>query len=126
MFSWIIQATLISIIFILLVHHLIQILKDTLTYPKTKDLVNVPSKKYEDIYHVLNQNRASSDTTSIHTLDNISMSREKLLPDFETNQSVVEDESAMKNELKNFIKRQQQPTPASQASSTSQIPQSYA
>lgn len=125
MFSWIIQATLISIIFILLIHHLIQLLKDTLTYPKTKDLVNVPSKKYEDIYHVLNRNRASSDTTSIHTLDNISMSREKLLPDFEQNSSVVEDESAMKNELKNFIKRQQQPTPA-QASNSSHIPQSYA
>ena len=124
MFSWIIQATLISIIFILLVHHLIQLLKDTLTYPKTKDLVNVPSKKYEDIYHVLNQSRASSDTTSIHTLDNISMSREKLLPDFEPSPSVVDDDSAMKNELKNFIKRQQQP-PAS-ASNSSQIPQSYA
>lgn len=123
MFSWIIQATIVSIIFILLVHHLIQLLKDTLTYPKTKDLVNVPSKKYEDIYHVLNQSRASSDTTSIHTLDNISMSREKLLPDFEPSPSVVDDESAMKNELKNFIKRQQQPAPVS---NSSQIPQSYA
>ena len=125
MFSWIIQATLISMIFILLVHHLIQLLKDTLTYPKTKDLVNVPSKKYEDIYHVLNQSRASSDTTSIHTLDNISMSREKLLPDFVSNPSVVDDDSAMKNELKNFIKRQQQQQPAP-ASNSSQIPQSYA
>jgi hypothetical protein len=125
MFSWIIQATIVSIIFILLVHHLIQLLKDTLTYPKTKDLVNVPSKKYEDIYHVLNQSRASSDTTSIHTLDNISMSREKLLPDFEPSPSVVDDESAMKNELKNFIKRQQQQPPAP-ASNSSHIPQSYA
>ena len=125
MFSWIIQATLISMIFILLVHHLIQLLKDTLTYPKTKDLVNVPSKKYEDIYYVLNQSRASSDTTSIHTLDNISMSREKLLPDFVSNPSVVDDDSAMKNELKNFIKRQQQQQPAP-ASNSSQIPQSYA
>jgi len=124
MFSWIIQATLISIIFILLIHHLIQLLKDTLTYPKTKDLVNVPSKKYEDIYHVLNRNRASSDTTSIHTLDNISMSREKLLPDFEPNPSVVHDETDMKNELKNFIKRQQQPQ--APASNSSHIPQSYA
>ena len=104
---------------------MIQLLKDTLTYPKTKDLVNVPSKKYEDIYHVLNQSRANSDTTSIHTLDNISMSREKLLPDFEPNPSVVDDESAMKNELKNFIKRQQQQPPAP-VSSSSQIPQSYA
>ena len=74
MFSWVIQATFISIIFILLVHHLIQILKDTLTYPKVKDLVNVPTKKYEDIYNTLNQGLGQSrdrfsDTTPIHNLD---------------------------------------------------------
>jgi len=105
MFSWIIQATFLSIIFILLVHHLIQLLKDTLTYPKTKDLVNIPSKKYEDIYHVLNESR-TSDTTSIHTLDNLS--KERLLPTFEINKNDI-DENAMKNELKNFIKKQQHP-----------------
>ena len=108
MFSWVIQATFISIIFILLVHHLIQILKDTLTYPKVKDLVNVPTKKYEDIYNVLNQGLGqsrdrSSDTTPIHNLD---IYTDKLLPDLETNQPVGDDNN-MKNELKNFIKKQQ-------------------
>lgn len=109
MFSWVIQATFISIIFILLVHHLIQILKDTLTYPKVKDLVNVPTKKYEDIYNVLNQGVVgqsrdrSSDTTPIHNLD---IYTEKLLPDPELNQ-LSNDDNNMKNELKNFIKKQQ-------------------
>lgn len=108
MFSWVIQATFISIIFILLVHHLIQILKDTLTYPKVKDLVNVPTKKYEDIYNVLNQGLGqsrdlSSDTTPIHNLD---IYTDKLLPDVASN-----DDNNMKNELKNFIKKQQH-TPA--------------
>ena len=108
MFSWVIQATFISIIFILLVHHLIQVLKDTLTYPKVKDLVNVPTKKYEDIYNVLNQCQGqsrdqSSDTTPIHNLD---IYTDKLLPDLETNQSAGDDNN-MKNELKNFIKKQQ-------------------
>ena len=109
MFSWVIQATFISIIFILLVHHLIQILKDTLTYPKVKDLVNVPTKKYEDIYNVLNQvvvgqsRDRSSDTTSIHNLD---IYTDKLLPDLETTKP-VDDDNNMKNELKNFIKKQQ-------------------
>jgi len=109
MFSWVIQATFISIIFILLVHHLIQILKDTLTYPKVKDLVNVPTKKYEDIYNVLNQvvvgqsRDRSSDTTPIHNLD---IYTDKLLPDLETTKP-VDDDNNMKNELKNFIKKQQ-------------------
>ena len=108
MFSWVIQATFISIIFILLVHHLIQILKDTLTYPKVKDLVNIPTKKYEDIYNVLNQGLGqsrdrSSDTTPIHNLD---IYTDKLLPDPELNQ-LSNDDNNMKNELKNFIKKQQ-------------------
>ena len=109
MFSWVIQATFISIIFILLVHHLIQILKDTLTYPKVKDLVNVPTKKYEDIYNVLNQGLGqkshdrSSDTTPIHHLD---IYRDNLLPDIEVT-TPAGDDNNMKNELKNFIKKQQ-------------------
>ncbi len=108
MFSWVIQATFISIIFILLVHHLIQILKDTLTYPKVKDLVNIPTKKYEDIYNVLNQGASqsrdqSSDTTPIHNLD---IYTDKLLPDFEASKPAADDNN-MKNELKNFIKKQQ-------------------
>ncbi len=108
MFSWVIQATFISIIFILLVHHLIQVLKDILTYPKVKDLVNVPTKKYEDIYNVLNQSLGqsrdqSSDTTPIHHLD---IYTDKLLPDIEATKPAG-DNNNMKNELKNFIKKQQ-------------------
>ncbi len=110
MISWIIQVTCISIIFILIVHHLVQLLKDTLTYPKTKDLVNVPTKKYEDIYNVLNQSQDRhsnySDTTPIHSLD-ISIPREQLLPSFEVNKETG-PENNMKSELKNFIKKQQQ------------------
>jgi hypothetical protein len=107
MISWVIQVTCISIIFILIVHHLVQLLKDTLTYPKTKDLVNVPTKKYEDIYNVLNQSHdRHTDTTSIHSLD-ISIPREKLLPNFDLNNEPT-TETNMKSELKNFIKKQQQ------------------
>ena len=106
MFSWVIQATFISLIFILLIHHLIQILKDTLTYPKVKDLVNVPTKKYEDIYNVINNDPGQvqySDTTPINNLD---IYTDKLLPDPEVNRP-TQDDNNMKNELKNFIKKQQ-------------------
>jgi hypothetical protein len=46
MLSWTIQITIISLIFILLLHHLFQFFKNTLTVPKVKDLVNSPHKKY--------------------------------------------------------------------------------
>jgi hypothetical protein len=120
MFSWILQTTFISIIFILLVHHLIQVLKDTLTYPKTKDLVNIPTKKYEDIYNVLNRSQGQSPfqnqnqiNESLHTTPiqniNIDISREELLPKFES-ASAPKYDNNMKNELKNFIKKQQHQT----------------
>jgi hypothetical protein len=114
MFSWIIQATFISLIFILLIHHLIQILKDTLTYPKVKDLVNVPTKKYENIYNMINQDQGQpvqssdttpSDSTPIHSLD---IYTDKLLPDIEIKKPAdTANDNNMKNELKNFIKKQQ-------------------
>jgi len=72
-----------------------------------KDLVNVPTKKYEDIYNVLNQGLVldrSSDTTPIHNLD---IYTDKLLPDLETSKPMGDDDNNMKNELKNFIKKQQ-------------------
>lgn len=53
MLSWTLQITIISIIFIFLVHHLINFFKSTLTVPKIKDLVNSPNKKYEQIYNTI-------------------------------------------------------------------------
>ena len=47
MLTWIIQISLISIIFIFLVHHILMFFKKKLTVPKIKDLVNSPNKKYE-------------------------------------------------------------------------------
>ena len=59
MLSWIIQITLISIIFIFLVHHLILFFKSTLTVPKIKDLVNSPNQKYQHIYDTISNNSSS-------------------------------------------------------------------
>ena len=47
MLSWIIQMSIISIVFIFLIHHLLSFFKTTLTVPKVKDLVNSPSQKYQ-------------------------------------------------------------------------------
>jgi hypothetical protein len=70
--------------------------------------VNVPTKKYENIYNVINQSIGqthdrSSDTTPIHDLD---IYTDKLLPDIEAT-TPAGDDNNMKNELKNFIKKQQ-------------------
>ena len=53
MLFWTIKITVISIIFIFLVHYLINFFKSVLTVPKIKDLVNSPNKKYESMYNTI-------------------------------------------------------------------------
>lgn len=58
MILWTFQITIISVVLILLVHHLIVFFKNTLTVPKVKDLVNAPMMKYEDMYHIIHQEKS--------------------------------------------------------------------
>ena len=46
-----------SIILICLVHYLFQYLKDVLTVPKIKYIINEPIKKYQNIYEIINQEK---------------------------------------------------------------------
>ena len=91
MLTWIIQISLISIIFIFLVHHLLMFFKTTLTVPKIKDLVNSPNQKYQNIYDTISHNSSSGGYTDID-----------LLP----SDNFANNESTMKNELKSFLKKQ--------------------
>ena len=95
MLSWIIQITIISVILIFLVHHLINFFKSTLTVPKLKDLVNSPNKKYENIFDLLKNNSNNSNNSNTKFVD---YSLIELLP--------TQEEPSMKNELKNFLKKQ--------------------
>jgi len=92
MLTWILQISLISIIFILLVHHLLMFFKKTLTVPKIKDLVNSPNQKYQNIYDTISHNTSNGGYTDIDLLPNDNTS---------SNES-----DTMKNELKSFLKKQ--------------------
>jgi hypothetical protein len=98
MLSLIIKVSIISIIFILLIHNLIHFFKNTLTVPKIKDLVNFPQQKYIDI-----QNIISSENYQIDILnENSSYSVIDLLPNINENKT----NDLMKDELKSFLKDQ--------------------
>jgi len=94
MLFWTIRITLISIILIFLVHHLINFFKSTLTVPKIKDLVNSPSQKYENMFHIIG--KVNSNTSPSNYVNDFTSS--DLLP--------KPDEQNMKSELKNFLKKQ--------------------
>lgn len=91
MIAWVIQISIISFLFIFLVHHLITFLKSTLTIPKIKDLVDSPSQKYKNIYAQLSNNSNKFN-------DEFQPPKEKAQPQIK--------ESSMKRDLKSFLKKQ--------------------
>ena len=106
MLSWIIQITIISIVLIFLVHYLFNFFKETLTVPKIKDLVNVPNKKYENMYNIISKNDEPANYTSIDLLP--SQPFENVKPKSDESH----DADSMKNELKSFLKKQlKEPVP---------------
>ena len=100
MMLWILQTTIISILLIFLVHHLILFFKSMLTVPKIKDLVNNPKQKYEEIYNTIQNSNGLHNETILNTnLNTNEYTMIDLLPKKETNDD-------MKNELKDFLKKQ--------------------
>ncbi len=82
--------TIISLILIMLIHHLFNFFRDTLTVPKVKDLVKQPQDSYKHIETL--SKPSESNTTSIKEINSI-----------KENLSIESETDNMKNELKNFF-----------------------
>ena len=95
MLYWIVQSTVISIVLILLVHHLFNFFRATLTVPKIKDLVNTSTQKYDNMFHIIS--KGNNNESDINVSDHYGYTTQDLLPKPETD---------MKSELKNFLKKQ--------------------
>ena len=108
MFIWAIKISILSVVFIFLVHYLINFFKNNLTVPKIKDLVNVSAQKYDNMYSVIGkqQHQHSSNEYNINKKEEpqeLGYTDFDLLP--QPNSSSEENES-MKDELKLFLKTQ--------------------
>ena len=115
MLSWIIQATIISIVLIFLVHYLFNFFKSTLTVPKIKDLVNTPTQKYDNMFSIISKgnydnNLVTNTNSNTNLSDNYEYTMKDLLP---------KPENDMKSELKNFLKKQLSSNDSSSINSTS-------
>jgi hypothetical protein len=107
MLFWTVQTIIISIIFIFLVHHLITYFKQILTVPRTKDLVNSPIQKYNDMFKIISNGYNSSPSPTINVSDYIpKQSEQSFLPQQEPVPLTTETKTSMKNELKSFLKKQ--------------------
>jgi hypothetical protein len=101
MLFWLIKIITMSIILILLIHHIIHFLKSTFTIPKTKDLVTTTQKSYENIYNTINTNNTSAPNTS----DTNKEKEFTLISSLPTDPTLNNDlKNDLKTELKNFIK----------------------
>lgn len=100
----ILKYTLYSLLIIVCFHYIYDFLKNTLTIPKTIDLVNKPINIYDNIYKTLNtsktnivndENIINKEMNNINNINNIS-SIDNINNDDNFN-------SIMKKELKNFF-----------------------
>lgn len=81
MLYWTIQWIIISLILIILLHNLYTFLKNTLTFPKVKDLVNRPTQRYNELLSTIKNDNA----------------------DFKPTTKLPSENEGMKNELKHFL-----------------------
>lgn len=91
MFFNIIYTTIVSIIIIFVVHNIFNYLKNTLTAPKVKDLINRPKFEYDKINNLLNSEE------NLNKVDSENYKTSK----FEKSQI---DTQEIKSELKDFFK----------------------
>ena len=103
MLFWTVQAIIISIIFIFLVHHLITYFKQILTVPRTKDLVNSPIQKYNDMFKIISNSNTSS---AINVNNYLPINIEDTILPQQVQGVTSETKNSMKNELKSFLKKQ--------------------
>ena len=57
MLIFIIQQVILSLILIFMIHYIYVFLRENLTQPKIKDLVNKPKKKYEQIFLIIHKRK---------------------------------------------------------------------
>jgi hypothetical protein len=107
MIGWVLQVTVISLCFIAVVHYLYIFFKTTLTVPKVKDLVNRPQQQYEELFKGITHTSPQLDGSHIsinnNNINNTTSISE--LPSLLEHQDQNRDQTAMKDELKQFLKK---------------------
>lgn len=103
MWYWIIKVSILSFIFIFLLHYIYSFFISTLTIPKVKDLVTLPQQKYDELFNSLHlqHNKFTNDNIDINNNgNNIPTSSTTMKMQSAPKQTT----QAMKDELIKFMK----------------------
>ena len=110
MWYWIIKVSILSFIFIFLLHYIYSFFISTLTIPKVKDLVTLPQQKYDELFNSLNlqHNKYMNDNIGISNNGNnspaSSITTMKMQSAAAAAAAPTPSTQAMKDELINFMK----------------------
>jgi len=99
----IIFATIISIIFIVSIHYVYIFLKENLTTPKIKDLVNKPAEQYNNIYKDLEKEKKNNTNVDMkgelqNYLKSLNNSKNQDNKDNQENQDAVPEQFSFVND----------------------------
>ena len=89
MLASIVQWIIISVVLISLIHYFFTFLKTNLTVPKVKDMINTPSRRYNDIIESIN-NKSKIDKASNKMKDELKQYMASLM---DSNQNVKVDDT---------------------------------
>jgi len=109
MWYWIIKVSILSFIFIFLLHYIYSFFISTLTIPKVKDLVTLPQQKYDELFNSLNlqHNKYMNDNNGISNngiSNNLPASSMTTMKMQSAAAAPTQSTQAMKDELINFMK----------------------
>ena len=109
---WFIQNIAFSISLIVIIHYLYLYFESTLTTPKVKDLIHCPKLKYKSLFETINrplsdtkdQNKEYLGILPRNSKNSVSGLDLGLDPGIDSNGPSMEPNTAMKNDLKSFLK----------------------
>ena len=70
MLLYIVKFSFISLLIIILTHYLYKYFTSLLTTPKVKDLVFVPTKKYDELYELIKQDKQDKQGVKVQSPEN--------------------------------------------------------
>ena len=105
MWYWIIKVSILSFIFIFLLHYIYSFFISTLTIPKVKDLVTLPQQKYDELFNSLHfqNNKFKNDNIDINNNGN-NVPASSSSTTMKMQSAPKQSTQAMKDELIKFMK----------------------
>ena len=104
MWYWIIKVSILSFVFIFLLHYIYSFFISTLTIPKVKDLVTLPQQKYDELFNSLHLQHNKFTNDNINMNNNGNREPASAFSTTTMKMQSAPKQQAMKDELIKFMK----------------------